>query len=120
RVVEINENGGAGFDGGTVRDLLTHILNNQLSIRQGSNAQFELQTLAGLLKKNINRQLRENKTELEDLKQQHHWAGWKGPWDSALGSEGIQETSSQDGALGDSFSDSPTPEDGLMMRGIPQ
>lgn len=120
RVVEINENGGAGFQGGTVRDLLTHILNNQLSIKQGSTAQFELQDLAGLLKKNIDRQLTENKTELEDLKKQHHWTGWAGPWDKAYGGERVQQTSaaSQGGALQGPLGG--ISQDGLMMQGIPQ
>lgn len=76
------------FAGGTLRDLLDHLFENQLVIKQGSTAQWQLNSLAERLRNNIDAQIVQKQEKLEMLKAQHDWHNSPGPWGSQGGGLG--------------------------------
>ena len=92
---------GVGFPGGTVRDLISHVDRNHLTVRAGSRAQEHLQAVAYNVEDHLRDQIAQQTEWLEVLKQQHHWHDWVGPWEGGGSERGAGLQNALNGSMGD-------------------
>lgn len=89
------------FDGGSMADLMGHLMERRLAPRQGSRAQHQIASLANAVAGKLNGELLDQWATYEEIKSQHRTHGVLGPFEGA-GESPLEE------AVGNSLTVVPT------------